>query len=67
MLQLEPRGIHVAEYLTELPPREVLKQRLHEAVVRTRLRLEQRASEEAPEAGAAARKKGKSRSPKKLG
>jgi predicted nuclease of restriction endonuclease-like (RecB) superfamily len=47
VLELEPRGIHVAEYLTELPPRELLKQRLHEAVVRTRLRLEQQATETA--------------------
>lgn len=39
VLELEPRGIHVAEYLTELPPREVLAQRLHEAVARARLRL----------------------------
>jgi predicted nuclease of restriction endonuclease-like (RecB) superfamily len=44
LLALEPRGIHVAEYLTELPPREVLQQRLHDAVVRTRLRLEQQAA-----------------------
>ena len=41
VLELEPRGIHVAEYLTELPPRDLLERRLHEAVVRTRLRLEQ--------------------------
>lgn len=45
LLELEPRGIHVAEYLTELPPRELLEQRLHEAIVRTRLRLEQQAVE----------------------
>ncbi len=44
LLELEPRGIHVAEYYTELPAREVLEQRLHEAVVRTRLRLEQEAA-----------------------
>ena len=48
VLELEPRGIHVAEYLTELPPREVLEQRLHEAVVRARLRLEQRGTDETP-------------------
>jgi predicted nuclease of restriction endonuclease-like (RecB) superfamily len=47
LLELEPRGIHVAEYLTELPPRELLEQRLHEAIVRTRLRLEQRTAEAA--------------------
>lgn len=43
VLELEPRGIHVAEYLTELPPRELLQWRLHDAVVRTRLRLGARA------------------------
>ena len=48
VLELEPRGIHVAEYLTELPPRELLEQRLHEAVVRSRHLLEQQVVEEAP-------------------
>jgi predicted nuclease of restriction endonuclease-like (RecB) superfamily len=48
LLGLEPRGIHVAEYLIELPPRELLERRLHDAVVRTRLRLEQQAADEAP-------------------
>ena len=46
VLELEPRGIHVAQYLTELPPVELLEQRLHEAVVRARLRLEQPVGEE---------------------
>lgn len=59
VLELEPRGIHVAEYLTELPPREVLEQRLHEAVVRTRLRFEQQGAEAGREAPAG-RKKGPS-------
>ncbi len=48
VLELEPRGIHVAEYLTELPPRKLLEQRLHEAVVRTRLRLEQKEVDKRP-------------------
>jgi predicted nuclease of restriction endonuclease-like (RecB) superfamily len=48
VLELEPRGIHVAEYLTELPPRELLEKRLHEAVARARLRLEQPAAEITP-------------------
>jgi len=39
LLELEPRGIHVAEYLTELPPRELLERRLHDAVLRARMRL----------------------------
>lgn len=57
VLELAPRGILVAEYLTELPPREVLEQRLHEAVVRTRLRLEQRAARDVPPERMAERKK----------
>jgi predicted nuclease of restriction endonuclease-like (RecB) superfamily len=40
-LDLGRDGIHVAEYLTELPPRELLQRRLHEAVVRARARSEQ--------------------------
>jgi hypothetical protein len=38
-LDLGRSGIHVAEYLTELPPRELLARRLHEAVARARARL----------------------------
>lgn len=32
LLQLEKSGIRVAEYLTELPPRELLEKKLHEAI-----------------------------------
>jgi predicted nuclease of restriction endonuclease-like (RecB) superfamily len=32
LLQLEQSGIRVAEYLTELPPRELLASKLHEAI-----------------------------------
>ena len=42
LLELNQSGIHVAEYLTTLPPKEVLQKKLHEAVERSRLRLEQR-------------------------
>jgi hypothetical protein len=38
-LDLDARGIHVAEYLTELPPREVLQDRLHRAIEAARSRL----------------------------
>ena len=38
-LDLDTRGIHVAEYLTELPPREVLEERLHRAIEAARNRL----------------------------
>lgn len=38
-LDLGTRGIHVAEYLTELPPREVLEERLHRAIEVARNKL----------------------------
>ena len=46
-LDLSTSGIHVAEYLTALPPRELLAQRLHDAVLRARLRLAQANAEAA--------------------
>ncbi len=36
LLELEATGIHVAEYLTALPARELLEQRLHLAIQRAR-------------------------------
>lgn len=38
-LDLDARGIHVAEYLTELPPREMLEDRLRRAIEAARNRL----------------------------
>jgi predicted nuclease of restriction endonuclease-like (RecB) superfamily len=38
-LDLDARGIHVAEYVTELPSREVLVERLHRAIAAARERL----------------------------
>lgn len=43
LLELNRSGIHVAEYLTELPPRELLTARLHRAIETARARLESRA------------------------
>jgi predicted nuclease of restriction endonuclease-like (RecB) superfamily len=40
LLELNRSGIHVAEYLTELPPRELLAERLHRAINTARARLE---------------------------
>jgi predicted nuclease of restriction endonuclease-like (RecB) superfamily len=40
LLQLSKSGIRVAAYLTELPPRELLRQKLHEAVKLAKARLE---------------------------
>ena len=39
LLQLDKSGIHVSEYLTDLPPREVLEQKLKAAVQAARERL----------------------------
>jgi len=38
LLELDSSGIHVAEYLVELPPKEVLRERLHRAVMLARER-----------------------------
>ena len=40
LLELGRSGIHVAEYLTELPPKDVLKRKLHEAIARSKLFFE---------------------------
>ena len=49
LLQLERSGIRIAEYVTELPPREVLGQRLHAAITAARRRIEARPQDPAPE------------------
>ena len=46
LLELEKSSIHVAEYLTVLPPREVLMRKLHEAVASAQARLAHRKSDE---------------------
>ncbi len=40
LLELGHSGIHVAEYLTALPPRELLQQKLHDAIKISQARLE---------------------------
>ena len=40
LLQLEKTGIKVAEYLTELPDKQLLKTKLHKAIKQNRLRIE---------------------------
>ena len=42
LLELGASGIHVAEYLTALPPKEVLQAKLHQAIATSRARLENR-------------------------
>ena len=46
LLELDKSGIHVAEYLTVLPPREVFEQKIHEAMVQARLRMAQKESDQ---------------------
>lgn len=41
-MDLGRSGIHVAEYLTELPPREALRERFHQALTTARARLDLR-------------------------
>jgi predicted nuclease of restriction endonuclease-like (RecB) superfamily len=46
LLKLDETGIHVAAYLTELPPRELLEKKLHDALRLARERLEARETDE---------------------
>jgi len=39
LLELWKNGIHVAQYLTELPPKEVLEEKLHSAIKIAKLRV----------------------------
>lgn len=44
LLELDAAGIHVAEYLTVLPARDVLERKLQDAISAARLRFESKAS-----------------------
>ena len=60
-LDLDRTGIHVAEYLTELPPRELLQKRFHEAVVLAKQRFEQAGDASTPPKIKASGKPGKAK------
>jgi len=45
LLELDKTGIHVAEYLTVLPPKEVLQRKLQEAAALSRARLENKGAD----------------------
>ena len=45
MLRLDESGIHLAAYLTELPPIELLREKLHQAVADAQKLIENRPSE----------------------
>jgi len=49
LLELDKSGIHVAEYLTALPPRELLAERLQQATARAQQQIEHRALSAPPE------------------
>ncbi|KOA19524.1 hypothetical protein CLHOM_21350 [Clostridium homopropionicum DSM 5847] len=42
LLELDNSGIHVAQYITQMPPKEVFEEKLHKAIQRAKLQLEQR-------------------------
>jgi predicted nuclease of restriction endonuclease-like (RecB) superfamily len=46
LLQLEESGIRVAEYIMELPPKDVLKKKLHKIIQVERKRLENKPKED---------------------
>lgn len=45
LLELGQSGIHVAEYLTALPPKEILRKKLHAAIETSRRRIENKLEE----------------------
>jgi predicted nuclease of restriction endonuclease-like (RecB) superfamily len=49
LLELGTAGIHVAEYLTVLPPAEILREKLHQAIKTARARIEAKAGDAAKE------------------
>jgi YhcG PDDEXK nuclease domain len=49
LLELGTAGIHVAEYLTVLPPPAVLREKLHKAIETARARIEAREDDEGTE------------------
>lgn len=46
LLRLDRGGIRVAAYLTELPPQDILRKKLHEAIILARRQLENKEYEE---------------------
>ena len=46
LLELDQAGIHVAEYLTALPSKELLREKLHKAIKHARQRLENQSESE---------------------
>ena len=51
LLQLDAAGIHIGQYMTELPPKEVLRQHLHQAIALSKAHIEERSAENVDEKG----------------
>lgn len=49
LLELDRSGIHVAEYLTVLPPKKILQEKLHKAIAHARKKLEHQQPEDSNE------------------
>ena len=47
LLELDKTGIHVAEYLTALPPKDVMQRKLQEAAATSRARIENKRTDDA--------------------
>lgn len=37
LLELDKSGVHVAQYITQLPPKEVFEEKLHKAILKARV------------------------------
>lgn len=48
LLELDKSGIHVAQYLTELPPREVLEEKLKNAIKTAREKYDDKGIDNRP-------------------
>ena len=46
LLELDTSGIHVAEYLSVLPPREAFEKKIQNAMLAARARMDNKANEE---------------------
>ena len=46
LLELDKSGIHVAEYLTTLPSKDLLQKKLHSAIERSKKQMESRESDQ---------------------
>jgi len=66
LLRLEESGIRAARYLTELPPREILERKLHDAICLAREQLARQATDQpSPAQLPASKKKARRKSPKR--